>query len=94
MLNVGLVGFGFAGQVFHAPVIRAIEGHRRTTNVHRHRAPDPRYLDIDFAAASRSCSPVMLFRVLSIAEPALAERRKVRARPPPAGDLERLSRRP
>jgi len=26
MLNVGLVGFGFAGKVFHAPVIRAVEG--------------------------------------------------------------------
>src|SRR5882672_115322 len=28
MLNVGLVGFGFAGKVFHAPVIRAVEGLR------------------------------------------------------------------
>ena len=26
MLKVGLVGFGFAGKVFHAPVIRAVEG--------------------------------------------------------------------
>lgn len=26
MLNVGLVGFGFAGKVFHAPVIRAVGG--------------------------------------------------------------------
>jgi len=28
MLNVGLVGFGFAGRVFHAPVIRAVAGLR------------------------------------------------------------------
>jgi predicted dehydrogenase len=28
MLNVGLVRFGFAGRVFHAPVIRAVEGLR------------------------------------------------------------------
>jgi scyllo-inositol 2-dehydrogenase (NADP+) len=28
MLNVGLVGFGFAGKVFHAPVIRAVQGLR------------------------------------------------------------------
>ncbi len=28
MLNVGLVGFGFAGKVFHAPVIRVVEGLR------------------------------------------------------------------
>jgi scyllo-inositol 2-dehydrogenase (NADP+) len=35
MLNVGLVGFGFAGKVFHAPVIRAVEGLRLTTIVQR-----------------------------------------------------------
>ncbi len=35
MLNVGLVGLGFAGKVFHAPVIRAVEGLRLTTIVQR-----------------------------------------------------------
>jgi len=48
VLNVGLVGFGFAGKVFHAPVIRAVEGLRLTTIVQRHGAPDPRYADVDF----------------------------------------------
>lgn len=48
MLNVGLVGFGFAGQVFHAPVIRVVEGLRLTTIVQRHGAPDPRYADVEF----------------------------------------------
>ena len=50
MLNVGLVGFGFAGKVFHAPVIRAVEGLRLTTIVQRSGsgAPDPRYADVDF----------------------------------------------
>src|SRR5207237_6762900 len=48
MLNVGLVGFGFAGRVFHAPVIRAVAGLRLTTIVQRHGAPDPRYADVDF----------------------------------------------
>jgi len=33
MLNVGLVGFGFAGEVFHAPIIRAVEGLQLTTIV-------------------------------------------------------------
>src|SRR6266853_1825367 len=33
MLNVGLVGFGFAGKTFHAPVIRVVEGLRLTTIV-------------------------------------------------------------
>jgi len=48
MLNVGLVGFGFAGQVFHAPVIRAVDGLLLTTIVQRHGPPDPRYPDVEF----------------------------------------------
>ncbi|MGH7607392.1 MAG: Gfo/Idh/MocA family oxidoreductase, partial [Gemmatimonadales bacterium] len=48
MLNVGLVGFGFAGTVFHAPVIRAVAGLRLTTVVRRSGPPDPRYPDVAF----------------------------------------------
>src|SRR5438034_11611937 len=48
MLNVGLVGFGFAGKVFHAPVIRAVAGLRVTPSVQRHGAPDPHYADVEF----------------------------------------------
>ena len=48
MLNVGLVGFGFAGQTFHAPVIRVVPGLRLTTIVQRHGPPDPRYPDVEF----------------------------------------------
>ncbi len=50
MLNVGLVGFGFAGKTFHAPVIRVVEGLRLTAIVQRHGAgaPDPRYADTEF----------------------------------------------
>jgi len=50
MLNVGLVGFGFAGKTFHAPVIRVVDGLRLTTIVQRHGGgtPDPRYADVEF----------------------------------------------
>jgi len=48
MLTVGLVGFGFAGKVFHAPVIRAVPGLRLTTIVQRHGAPDRPYPNVDF----------------------------------------------
>ena len=48
MLNVGLVGFGFAGKVFHAPVIRAVEGLRLSAIVQRHGPPDPKYPDVEF----------------------------------------------
>src|SRR5229473_284432 len=47
MITVGLVGFGFAGKVFHAPVIRAVPGLRLTTVVQRSGTPDPRYADVD-----------------------------------------------
>src|SRR5713101_1014285 len=50
MLNVGLVGFGFAGKTFHAPVIRVVAGLRLTTIVQRHGggASDPRFADVEF----------------------------------------------
>src|SRR5881397_4150546 len=48
MLNVGLVGFGFAGKVFHAPVIRAVDSLLLTTIVQRHGPPDQRYADVEF----------------------------------------------
>jgi predicted dehydrogenase len=48
MINVGLVGFGFAGKVFHAPVIRAVDGLRLSAIVQRHGPPDPRYPDVEF----------------------------------------------
>lgn len=48
MLSVGLVGFGVAGRVFHAPVIRAVDGLRLTTIVQRSGPPDPRYTDVEF----------------------------------------------
>jgi len=48
MLNVGLVGFGFGGQVFHAPIIRAVAGLHLTTIVRRNGASDPRYPDVTF----------------------------------------------
>jgi scyllo-inositol 2-dehydrogenase (NADP+) len=49
VLNVGLVGFGFAGKVFHAPVIRAVEGLRLSAIVQRRGPPpsDPAYRDVE-----------------------------------------------
>jgi predicted dehydrogenase len=50
LLNVGLVGCGFAGKTFHAPVIRVVPGLRLTTIVQRSgvSAPDPRLADVEF----------------------------------------------
>src|SRR6516225_2280955 len=35
MINVGLIGFGFAGRIFHAPFIRAVPGLRLAAIVQR-----------------------------------------------------------
>ncbi|HVH66842.1 MAG TPA: oxidoreductase [Gemmatimonadales bacterium] len=50
MLNVGLVGFGFAGKVFHAPVLRAVKGLRLSTIVQRSAAGsgEAAYRDVEF----------------------------------------------
>ncbi len=50
-LSVGLVGFGFAGKVFHAPVIRAVDGLCLTTIVQRRGASDPRHPDVEFVTS-------------------------------------------
>ena len=36
MIDVGLIGFGFAGRTFHAPVIAAVEGLRLAAILRRH----------------------------------------------------------
>ncbi len=36
MIDVGLVGFGFAGRTFHAPIIAAVEGLRLAAILQRH----------------------------------------------------------
>src|SRR5271169_2325544 len=36
MIDVGLVGFGFAGRTFHAPVISAVDGLRLAAILQRH----------------------------------------------------------
>ena len=49
MITVGLVGFGFAGKTFHAPVIRAVQGLRLAAIVQRSGSPpDSRYPDVEF----------------------------------------------
>src|SRR5438445_12794288 len=36
MINVGLIGFGFSGRTFHAPVISAVPGMRVAAILQRH----------------------------------------------------------
>jgi scyllo-inositol 2-dehydrogenase (NADP+) len=48
MINVGVVGFGLAGTVFHAPFVRAVEGLELKAIVRRSGERDPAYPDVEF----------------------------------------------
>lgn len=48
MINVGVVGFGLAGQTFHAPFIRLVDGLRLAAIVRRNGEADARYPDVKF----------------------------------------------
>ena len=50
MINVGIVGFGLAGKVFHAPFVRAVSGLKLVAVARRDRQPDPAYPEVRFAA--------------------------------------------
>src|ERR1700747_3171137 len=50
MVRVGLIGFGLAGQAFHAPVIRGVPGMELACIVERHRSNDAkRYPEVRIA---------------------------------------------
>ena len=51
MINVGLVGFGLAGKMFHAPFIRLVDGLHLKTIARRSGASDLRYPDVKFVSS-------------------------------------------
>lgn len=48
MIKVGVVGFGLAGKVFHAPFINLVEGLELTAIVRRSGEVDPKYPSVKF----------------------------------------------
>lgn len=48
MINVGIVGFGLAGKVFHAPFVSAVEGMNLAAIVRRSGEADPKYPNVRF----------------------------------------------
>ncbi len=48
MINVGVVGFGLAGTVFHAPFVRAVDGLELKAIVRRSGERDPAYPEVEF----------------------------------------------
>ncbi|HWR14295.1 MAG TPA: oxidoreductase [Terriglobales bacterium] len=48
MIKVGVVGFGLAGRVFHAPFIQLVEGFQLAAIMRRSGEPDPAYSSVHF----------------------------------------------
>jgi scyllo-inositol 2-dehydrogenase (NADP+) len=68
-INVGLVGFGFAGQVFHAPVIHATEGVRLAAIVSSKVERDPRYPEVVFVRNVEQMLAIERIRLVVVATP-------------------------
>jgi scyllo-inositol 2-dehydrogenase (NADP+) len=68
-IGVALVGFGFAGQVFHAPVIQATDGIRLTAIVSGRVQVDPRYPDVTFVRSVEQMLAIEGIRLVVIATP-------------------------
>lgn len=69
MIDVGIVGFGLAGTVFHAPVIRAVEGLRVAAVVQRHGEPDPALGDAKLVRSVDELLAMENIRLVVIATP-------------------------
>ena len=69
MINVGVVGFGLAGRVFHAPFIRLVEGLRLAAIVRRSREPDPRYPDVTFVRSVEELLAMRDIQLVVVATP-------------------------
>jgi predicted dehydrogenase len=68
-IDVGLVGFGFAGQVFHAPVIHATEGVRLAAIVSSKVERDDRYPEVTFVQNVEQMLAIEHIRLIVIATP-------------------------
>lgn len=63
MINVGIVGYGLAGKVFHAPFVTAVEGLNLTAIVRRSSEPDPKYPGVRFL---RSVSELLAIQEIDL----------------------------
>src|SRR5437879_763452 len=68
-IEVGLVGFGFAGQVFHAPVIQATNGIRLAAIVSRKVEQDARYPEVKFVRSVEEMLAIDQIRLVVVATP-------------------------
>src|SRR5579863_3877655 len=70
MVRVGLIGFGFAGQAFHAPIIRAVPGMELVCILERHGSlAQQKYPDVRIARSLEDLLSDEKIRLCVIASP-------------------------
>src|SRR5436190_16829366 len=70
MIDVGLIGFGFAGSTFHAPVIRSVPGLRLAAIFQRKdTGASQRYPEVRFVRSMEELLAIKQIRLIVIATP-------------------------
>src|SRR5262245_16133479 len=69
MIKVGVVGFGLAGKVFHAPFIRMVEGLDLTAIVRRSGEADPKYPGVNFVRSVEELLAIDDIQLVVVATP-------------------------
>jgi len=69
MINVGVVGFGLAGKVFHAPFVRAVPGLKLVAIARRNAAPDAAYPDVRFVSGVEQLLAIDEIQLVVVATP-------------------------
>jgi predicted dehydrogenase len=69
MIKVGVVGFGLAGKVFHAPFIRMVDGLELTAIVRRSGEADPKYPGVRFVRSVEELLAIEDIELVVVATP-------------------------
>jgi scyllo-inositol 2-dehydrogenase (NADP+) len=69
MIKVGVVGFGLAGKVFHAPFVRIVEGLELTAIMRRSGEADPKYAGVQFVRTLNELLAIPDLQLVVVATP-------------------------
>src|SRR5437879_3054088 len=69
MIKVGVIGFGLAGRVFHAPFLRLVEGMQLTAIMRRSGEADPKYSGVRFVRSVEEMMAIEDIHVVVVATP-------------------------
>jgi scyllo-inositol 2-dehydrogenase (NADP+) len=69
MIRVGVIGFGLAGKVFHAPFVRLVEGMQLTAIMRRSSEIDPKYSGVRFVRSVEEMLAIEDIQLVVVATP-------------------------